>query len=728
MRKVQNFNDQWLFLKKDEVYASLPQEGENITLPHSWNAKDGQDGGNDYYRGTCAYVKEFTRPKGEEKNILEFDGVFHTAEVYLNGLRICTHEGGYSRFRVELKDLQDENVLCVLVSNEKSERVYPQKADFTFYGGIYRDVKLISVPERHFELIKDGTPGIKVTPCVEGRNGKVLVETWQNGDGTVRFTIGDCVKEAGSRNGHAEALFEFEEVHLWDGLQDPYLYEVKAEYEGDEVSTRFGFRTMEVDPQKGFLLNGRPYPLRGVSRHQDRWQMGNAITLKEHREDMDMIREIGANSIRLAHYQHAQEFYDLCDEAGMVVWAEIPYITLHMNGGRENTLAQMRELITQCYNHPSIAVWGLSNEITASGSITEDLMENHRLLQDLCKRMDPNRYTVMAHAFMLETDSELISIADLASYNLYFGWYLGELKENDEFFDEYHTKFPNRAIGLSEYGADANIQYHSSHPQRGDYSEEYQCVYHEHILKMIAERPYLWCTCVWNMFDFGADGRNEGGRNGQNQKGLVSIDRKIRKDAFYLYKAFWSKEPFVHVCGRRYVNRAEEKTTVKVYTNLNEISLYVDDQLVETKKGDKIFTFEVGICGRHHIKAVSGSFCDEIEVVKTEKADPEYQLLDNEIVNWFEKEEIDPDYYSIKDTFGALMSHPASAAIVGRIMEAAKASRGEVAEASSNNANLQKMLAKMTFESLLKQAGPAIKPEMIRSLNEALQKIRKVQK
>ena len=242
----------------------------------------------------------------------------------------------------------------------------------------------------------------------------------------------------------------------------------------------------------------------------------------------------------------------MCDEDGMVVWAEIPYITMHMSKGIDNTLSQMRELITQCYNHPSIAVWGLSNEITAASAVNDELIDNHRRLNELCHDMDSTRQTVMANVFMLETDSPILDVADINSYNLYFGWYLGDLEQNDDFFDEYHSKYPNRVIGFSEYGADANIAYHSSSPQKGDYTEEYQALYHEHILEMIDKRPYLWATHVWNMFDFGADGRDEGGKNGENQKGLVTFDRKERKDAFYLYKAAWNKkEPFVHICGRR---------------------------------------------------------------------------------------------------------------------------------------------------------------------------------
>ena len=404
-------------------------------------------------------------------------------------------EGGYSTFRVDITEaLQEENLLCVTVDNSENDRVYPQKADFTFYGGLYRDVNLILVPAVHFELCKDGGAGIKVTPQVdlEQSAARVTVETWQNG-GTVAITVNGETKVVPSADGHAQAEFTIENVHLWDGLDDPYLYTAQARLSsGDELSVRFGCRSFAVDPEKGFLLNGREYPLRGVSRHQDREGLGNALTIKEHREDMDIVRELGATTLRLAHYQHAQEFYDLCDEYGLIVWAEIPYITLHMPNGRQNTLDQMRELVAQCYNHPSIVCWGLSNEITASGQVTEDLMDNHRQLNELCHTMDPTRPTTMAHAFMLEMESPIIPIADLGSYNLYFGWYLGDLEQNDSFFDEYHEKFPDRPIGFSEYGADANPQFQDARPEKGDYTESYQCLYHEHILNCIDRRPWLW--------------------------------------------------------------------------------------------------------------------------------------------------------------------------------------------------------------------------------------------
>ena len=719
MRRILNFNENWKFSKNHTDF-------EAVTLPHTWNAIDGQDGGNDFHRGTCLYTKDFPKPQHDGKVFIEFLGAAMTADVVLNGQKIAYHEGGYSAFRAEITDLLEEsNHLEVSVDNSANDRVYPQKADFTFYGGLYRSVNLILVPENHFELLHRGTPGIKVTPIVEGTNAKVTVETWVVGDGEVSITVAGQTKSVAAENGKAVAEFVIENVHLWDGVEDPFLYTASAAFGGDEVSTRFGCRSIAFDPDKGFFLNGRSYPLRGVSRHQDRKGLGNALTIKEHTEDMAFIREIGANTVRLAHYQHAQEFYDLCDENGIVVWAEIPYITAHMPNGRQNTIDQMTDLITQCYNHPSIVCWGLSNEITASGTATEDLMENHRILNDLCHKMDATRPTTMAHVFMLEPENDLVRLSDIASYNLYFGWYLGELPQNDSFFDEYHKNYPNSVMGFSEYGADANPQYQAEHPEKGDYSETYQCVYHEHLLKCIEARPHIWASHAWNLFDFAADGRDEGGKNGENQKGLVTFDRKYRKDAFYLYKAAWSAEPFVHLCGKRYIDRENAKTQIKVYSNRPEVTLLVDGTEVATKIGSRVFTFDVEISGEHTIQVRSGGLCDAMTVRKVEKANPDYRMVGGEVVNWFDADTHNPNNFSIKDTLGALMAHPKAGAIVGRMMDAAKASRGDVAKATDGNKNLERMMAAMTLQSLLKQAGPAIKPEQIQSLNAALQQIPK---
>ena len=733
MRSIEVLKDGWRFLKADmtaEQAVANAARGEAVALPHTWNAVDGQDGGNDYHRGTCWYVRDLTAQElAGEAVFLEINGAAMTADVWFNGRHLARHEGGYSAFRVELTDDRaEENVLAIAVSNEDSDRVYPQKADFTFYGGLYREVRLISVPKEHFELVADGTPGIKVTPVVdlEKKTASVTVETWQNAD-RVSVTVNGETKTVPSEDGHAEAAFVIRDVRLWDGVDDPWLYTATARLDsGDEVSARFGCREFRCDAEQGFFLNGRSYPLRGVSRHQDLKGKGNALSLENHRADMAIIREIGANTLRLAHYQHAQEFYDLCDENGIVVWAEIPYITMHMRNGRENTLSQMRELITQCYNHPSIAVWGLSNEITAASAVNDDLLENHRLLNDLCHRMDGTRLTTMADVFMLETDSPILEIPDINSYNLYFGWYLGELSQTDEFFDEYHAKYPDRVIGFSEYGADANPAFHSSRPEKGDYTEEYQTLYHEHMLRMIEARPYLWATHVWNLFDFAADGRDEGGKHGENQKGLVTFDRSLRKDAFYLYKAAWNKsEPFVHLCGKRYVNRCEDETEIKVYSNQPHVKLYVDGALVGEQDGQTVFRFRVPLLGEHLIRAEAGEASDVMCVRRVDAPDESYifNKAAASVTNWFDADEIDPACFSIGDTLGEIRANPQAGAVVDAMMAKGASERGDVADAVKDNPALQRMMGRMTLMSLLKQGGAD--EESIKQINRILQGIRK---
>ena len=726
MRKILPINDNWLFSK-----LSAGEAAEAVTLPHTWNAADGQDGGNDYYRGTCYYTRQLCRPEMDpgDEVWLEFLGAAHTCEVMLNGEKLCHHEGGYSTFRVKLENLKENNTLVVSVDNSDNDRVYPQKADFTFYGGLYRGVNLIVVPASHFELGYCGTSGIKVTPVVnlEEKNAVVTIETWQVNAESVTMEAAGQSKTVPSVDGYAKTEFTIEGVHLWDGIDDPYLYTGKATLpSGDCVSTRFGCRKFEIDPQKGFILNGRSYPLRGGSRHQDCKGVGNALTIENHKTDMEIIREMGCNTLRLAHYQHAQEFYDLCDEYGMVVWAEIPYITMHMGGGRANTLSQMEELVVQNYNHPSIAVWGLSNEITAASAVNEELLENHRALNDLCHKLDSTRPTTMANVFMLEIDSPILEIPDVNSYNLYFGWYLGELEQNDEFFDEYHAKYPDRCIGFSEYGADANPQYQSPNPEKGDYSESYQAVYHEHMLNMIEARPWLWATHIWNIFDFAADGRDEGGKHGENQKGLVTFDRQTKKDAFYLYKAYWNKkEPFVHIAGGRYVDRTEPVTEIKVYSNQDEVTLSVDGKPFETQKGKYVFRFRVPITGEHSIHASSGDCHSVILVRKVSEPNPEYRMVASApVINWFDADEIDPEYYSVADKLADIRQHPEAGAVIDAMMAQGASARGDVADAVKDNPALQRMMGRMTLISLLKQSGAD--EQAVKQLNRILQRYKKV--
>ena len=672
MREIVNLNRKWAFSKEaTQIPGELPKLWNWVNLPHSWNAIDGQDGGSDYHRGTCYYAREIDKldlPKAE-RYYLELCGANSSADVYVNGKHVKHHDGGYSTWRVDITDeITAKTLLVIAVDNSVNESVYPQVADFTFYGGLYRNVNLVCVSESHFDLETNGTPGIQVTPIVDGKSATVEVQVFltnaKKGQ-NLRYTLLDADGNAVSSltSMEAAASFHIENVHLWNGRKDPYLYRMKAELlEGDTildaVTTLFGCRYFEIDPDRGFLLNGEEYPLRGVARHQDRWDHGNALLPEHQEEDMDMICELGANTIRLAHYQHDQYFYDLCDERGMVVWAEIPYISKHMPGGRENTISQMTELITQNYNHPSIVVWGLSNEITMNSEVDKELLENHRILNDLVHQMDKTRLTTLAALSGVPMDSEYIMIPDVLSYNHYFGWYGGTPEDNGPWMDQFHAVNPTIPIGMSEYGCEA-LNWHTSDPQQGDYTEEYQAYYHEELIKQLYTRKYIWATHVLNMFDFGADTRNEGGEAGQNHKGLVTFDRKYKKDAFYAYKAWLSEEPFVHICGKRYVDRVEDTTKVTVYSNQPSVELFADGESLGVKEApDHFFYFEVPNAGVTHLVAQAGACRDESTIRKVETFNNAYRMKEKgAVLNWFDITEPE-GYLSLNSKLSEVMASP----------------------------------------------------------------------
>ena len=742
MRQIYNFNTKWGFSKEAlEAPTTMPERWNWVNIPHTWNNIDGQDGGNDLYRGTAFYAKELEKidlPKAD-RYFLEIQGANSSAILYINGKKLANHDGGYSTWRVDITDaLEDKNLFVFEVDNSQNDRVYPQNADFTFYGGIYRDLNIIAVSESHFDLEYYGTPGIKVTPEVVGKDAKVEVEVFVKNEKetqklayTLKDAEGNVVAEKETPASETVASFEIENVHLWHGKKDPYLYTaevcLKDEEEVlDNVSARFGCRTFEIHPENGFILNGEEYPLRGVSRHQDRWGIGNALLKEHHDEDMDLICELGATTIRLAHYQHDQYFYDLCDERGMVVWAEIPYISTHMPNGRENTISQMKELVVQNYNHPSIIVWGLSNEITMHGDSDEDLRENHVILNDLVHEMDKTRLTTMACVSMCSMDDPYVQIPDTVSYNHYFGWYGGDTSQNGPWFDEFHAKYPNIPIGCSEYGCEA-LNWHTSDPQQGDYTEEYQAYYHEELIKQLYTRKYMWATHVWNMFDFGADSRNEGGENGQNHKGLITFDRKYKKDSFYAYKAWLSDEPFVHICGKRYVDRVEETTKVTVYSNQPEVELFANGvSLGKQTCPEHFFYFEVPNTGETTLVAVAGDCKDESFIRKVEVFNEEYRLKEKgAILNWFDVTAPE-GYYSLNSKIEDIVKSEEGATVFKEVMVSAMGSMMGGNSEKFDMAPMMKMLGSFTvlrLTSLLGATNVTLTKEQLLDMNEKLNAI-----
>ncbi len=744
MRTVLNINRKWAFTKQTTaIPTAIDSKWDFVNLPHSWNALDGQDGGNDYYRGTAIYAKEISKEDLPEADryYIEIRGANSSADLYVGGKHLAHHDGGYSTWRCDITDhIGITTLIAIAVDNSPNETVYPQVADFTFYGGLYRDVNIIAVSESHFDLDYYGGPGIKVTPVIAGSDANVEVEVFvTNGQlgQTIRYTLLDA-------EGHAVAAttcndtkvsLTIPNAHLWQGRKDPYLYTAKAELvENDKVldgiSARFGCRSFEIDPSKGFILNGEEYPLRGVSRHQDRWGFGNALLPEHHEEDIDLICEVGCTTIRLAHYQHDQYFYDLCDEKGLVIWAEIPYISQHMPGGRENTVSQMKELIVQNYNHPSIVVWGLSNEITMKNPKDPDLLENHHILNDLCHEMDKTRLTTMAVVSMCSMDEEYVRIPDTVSYNHYFGWYGGETSMNGPWFDNFHAKYPNEPIGISEYGCEA-LNWHTSKPTQGDYTEEYQAYYHEELIKQIAERPYLWATHVWNMFDFGADARAEGGENGQNHKGLMTFDRKYKKDSFYAYKAWLNPEPMVHICGKRYVDRVEAVTKVTVYSNQPTVELFANGTSLGVQQNNDLpfFYFDVPLSGVTNLVAVAGGLKDESVICKVDTFNEAYRLKEKgAVLNWFDITEKE-GYLSLNDKMSDVL-----ATVRGKLLFAAMAAKmmpkkGEkVMGGFELNEGMMQMMGGFTVLRLTSMMGMMnihFTKEQLLDLNKELNKIKK---
>jgi len=728
------------------------QPFEPVALPHTWNAFDGQDGGNDYFRGECTYEIDLPDPTPGLRQYIEFEGANHIARVFMEEKLLAEHRGGFSTFRVDLTGSLKPagNTLTVKVDNNAPD-VYPQRADFTFFGGLYRPVRFIEAPDAHIDLMQSGSSGVFVTPEMSGctkveahvaspagcelrvaliaPDGRVAVQAVQ--PAAEKTVIGLAVKNP----------------VLWNGRRAPQLYQAvvtltRGSEALDEVRVRYGYRSYHVDADRGFFLNGESCPLHGVCRHQDRQDHGWAISDQHHREDMALIREIGANTIRLAHYQHSQTFYDLCDENGMVVWAEIPFISVQIPGeaARENTLSQMRELILQNYNHPSICFWGIGNELTM-GQVSDALVPNLRALDALARQLDPTRLTTIAHLGMVKPDDPYTAITDVQSFNYYLGWYSGEIDDNAETLDRMHAALPGRPIGVSEYGADALTTWHSAAPRNHDYTEEYQAKYHACVQRIFAARPYLWATHVWNMFDFAADARDEGGCRGRNNKGLVTYDRRIKKDAFYLYKAAWNEEPVIHVCGRRFADRAPGERDVTVFSNCPEVTLIVNGQPVATQKADGYaFVFrDVPLkSGANAVAAVCGDARDEITLNGVDAPSKAYVMPPESIVagNWFDEEtgeqlsmQYPEGYFSVRDTIEDLIANPEAAAVVDDVMKMLRPPQAPASGAQgARQPSLRKMSGFYPLQMMIKRAslmGKGLSPVQIIRINQRLNKIRK---
>ena len=717
MKKTILLNEGWEFCKEGVK--------QTVNLPHTWNGIDGQGGSDDgYYRDKCTYTKIL--PSYPGKVYLEIKGANAVCTVKVNGRTAAYHEGGYSTFRAELTNLltSPKNFLEITVDNSASNKIYPGFADFTFYGGLYRDVNLIyDIPETHFSLDDYGSKGVYITPKI---NGDVHVRSVVSGYHTgvkVRYEVldanGNTVATAGDRQ-----KLHVDSPVLWDGMENPYLYTLRAVVTDngavmDEVKLRFGFREITFDADKGCFLNGRHIKLKGVSRHQDREKIGNALTIKEHREDLELIKEMGANSIRLAHYQQSGDFYDLCDEMGFLVWAEIPVISRYQKKAQENALIQLEELIKQNMHHASIFCWGVQNEITIT-SETPILIEGIKELNAYAKMLDPSRCTTQAQFTMCSPDSELNKITDILAYNHYFGWYMKTCDGLDEWLAKFREANPKLKMGISEYGAEGVLGYFSDSPVQGDYSEGYQAIYHEHYVKTIMETDWIWGSYVWNMFDFGSAMRNEGGVKGRNNKGLITFDRKNKKDAYYIYKAYWSDEKFIHLVGDRYELRTMGKQTFKVYSNCDKVTLKLNGKQ-KTVSAKAVFVFgDMEIKeGENKLTVISGDIKETFTFKGVSEYPAEYRLPEGSasmVRNWFvdKDDNSNPDCYSLDDTIGDILK---SEDILGMVKGAA----GKLLKSP-----LMAVVKPFTLRQVLSLKIVNIDPSMIEMVEDYLKTIKKV--
>jgi beta-galactosidase len=650
VRQTTNLDASWKFLRSDAANAQSPTFNDSawtsVNVPHTWNAQDGQDGGNNYYRGIGWYRKHFTPSAllSGKRIWLQFDGVSLAADVWVNGTKLGTHQGGFATFRFDATSslkLGQDNVVAVKVANTSNPDVPPLAADFTFFGGIYRDVSLVAVDPLAIRMGDFGGPGVYLgerSVSAGSANVDVTTKAWNNSTASrqvqIRTTVTDAannvVASATAATRTVAAATGFDTVqnvqisspHRWQGKTDPYLYRATVDIIDatngnvtDSVTQPLGLRSANVDPTTGFSLNGQHLALHGVNAHQDRLNEGWAVTPGQRVQDFDLMDEMGVNALRTAHYQQSQQVYDLADQRGYVIWVEVPLVNQVTDSAafRANAAQQLSELIRQNYNHPSIFFWGIGNEQANDNAVTNGILTQ---LANQVRTEDPTRMSTYA-TNKGDTDG-LANHTDVIGYNKYYGWYSSGTGPG-AWADQLHAKDPGRKIGISEYGAGGSVNQHQEpavQPATGGkfHPEEYESLLHENSWKQISTRSYLWGTFVWNMFDFAVDSRAEGDTNGRNDKGLVTYDRNTRKDAFYWYKANWTTTPFTYITSRRWTQRTTAATTVKVYAIANSVTLSLNGKVVSTKtSSDHVYTWPITLApGQNVISVTGGGVTDSV--------------------------------------------------------------------------------------------------------------------
>jgi beta-galactosidase len=645
VRQQADLDANWRFVRSDVAGAEAKTFNDaawtGVTVPHTWNAQDGQDGGNNYYRGIGWYRRHYTPATSlaGKRLWLQFDGVNAVADVWVNGVYLGNHKGGYATFRFDATDalvLGGDNVIAVKVDNAANPDVAPLSADYTFFGGIYRNVSLVAVDKLGVRMGDYGASGVYLrqrSVTAASATVEVTTKAWNNNSAAKHVKLRTSVTNAAgaqvaatttaSRTVAAATGFDTVQTlavpspHRWQGTGDPYLYQASVEVIDadsgavtDVVTQPLGLRAYAVDANTGVSLNGRHVDVHGVNAHQDRLGKGWAVTPADQTSDFDLMDEMGVNALRTAHYQQSQHVYDLADQRGYLVWAEIPMVNNVTDSAafKANVQQQLYELIRQNFNHPSIMFWGIGNEQHNNDTLTNGILD---ALAGIVKSEDSGRFSTYA-SNLGDTDA-LSGHTDVSAYNRYYGWYNLPDTGPGKWADALHAKDPARKVGLSEYGAGASINQHQENPPppvttSKFHPEEYQDIVLENSWKQISTRPFLWGTFVWNMFDFAIDSRSEGDTNGRNDKRLVTYDRATKKDAFYWYKANWTTTPFVYLTSRRWTARTDKATTVKVYGDVDSVSVSINGVALPAKtSGDHIYSWPVTLSSGTNVVAVTGT-------------------------------------------------------------------------------------------------------------------------
>lgn len=744
MEKI-GLNDHWSFIRfpgrsiedADILLSDLNTAAARILtaetcvqLPHSFFQED------EPYRGLAVYRKQILDRRAWKQLYLSVPAADREACVYVNGIKIGEHKGGYGAFHLYISEKArkaKEGILdiVIFVSNEASDHISPLSGDFTVFGGLYRGVYLLHCQETHFDYGFYGTDGVLVRTKLTGQNqGMVQIDTHVingNADTKVVYYLidqqGQCIATEVGRPGLL--VLKISDVKPWRGIEDPFLYTFRTELwqssQCTDVSEKqIGFRDIQIDAAEGLYLNGKRLKLRGVAKHQDREQRYHAVTEQDIAEDFALIKEIGANALRLSHYQHPETSYAYADQMGLLVWAEIPLLKMTEDALLYvNAEIQLRELILQNLHHCSIFCWGIQNEIGMFWDAPY-MYERLKKLHKLCKLLDPDRMTTAANLFSVKAKSGLNEQTDLIGYNLYFGWYYGKMNDYEMFLQSLHEKRPSLPLCVSEYGVDANPELHSEMPMVQDYSEEYQALYHETVYPIISRQTFLFGSFVWNMFDFSSALRKEGGVTGRNQKGLVSYDRRYKKDAFYYYKAQWSDVPFLHICSKGFRKRALSHIDIKVYTNQAEIELYRGGELLGktgVQNGAAIMYAVPLHEGENSFIVKSGELQDSVTFIRVFEEEASYRLKDDAagkmVRNWFLSKDtpVKEGFYSMEDSLEDLLTNTDTRRILQQFLP-------KLYEDLESNENIPRSLS---LRSILKRDGAA--DADLKTMNQRLNEI-----